>query len=906
MTRLPFAVKEALEQQRIRQEKSIAERLLKDSEERFRTLYNDALVGLYRTNSKGEIMLANKALINMLGFSSFEELAAINLNKSGIGITQERKKFIERIEKEGEIIDLEAVWVCRDGREINVRENAKLIRDSDGKILCYDGTVEDITEKRKAEKELISSLSILNASLDSTADGILIVDGKGGIIKWNRKFSDMWKLPDNVLNTHDDNAAINHILNELTDPENFLSIIKELYLDPEKSSFDKLEFKDGRVFDRYSQPQRINQKVVGRVWSFRDVTENVRNQLELHKLSRAVEQNPASIVITDTNGIIEYVNPKMIEVTGYSKEELTGKNPGILSSGETSKDDYKVLWNTIKSGKEWKGEFHNRKKNGELYWESASVSPIKNEKNEITHFLGIKEDITLRKILEAKTFAGEQRYRELFLSNPVPTYVFDTESLVFIEVNDATVLNYGYSKEEFAGMTLMDIRLPEDIPDLYDSVKDLGTHVFYSANMRHRKKDGTVFPVEITSHALPEKNGRKTRLVMTTDITERIKAAEQMKLAKEKAEASDNLKTLFLNNISHEVRTPLNGILGFAEIITQPDLSEEDKTESLSMLHESSERLLNTITNYMDISLLTSGNLSVHKRDFSPGQVLRGVFDYYKDLCDKKKIELFLEIQDELSGLFVKSDPEIFKKICCHLLNNAVKFTEKGSIHYGLHIRGGDLEIYVKDTGIGIGNESLLIVFERFVKEDHGPIKLTEGSGLGLSIAKGMTELLGGNIRVESVQAVGSEIFFTIPLEKNAGTGLSVPGEARPDKIKGKVKILIAEDDETNYFYLNALLTRETSADIIHAHNGREAIELYTSNPDIQLILMDIKMPVIDGLEATRQIKLLNKDIPVIAITAYAMSGDEERVLSSGCNGYLSKPISKKALLEKIAEFITI
>jgi PAS domain S-box-containing protein len=362
MTRLPFAVKEALEQQRIRQEKSIAERLLKDSEERFRTLYNDALVGLYRTNSKGEIMLANKALINMLGFSSFEELAAINLNKSGIGITQERKKFIERIEKEGEIIDLEAVWVCRDGREINVRENAKLIRDSDGKILCYDGTVEDITEKRKAEKELISSLSILNASLDSTADGILIVDGKGGIIKWNRKFSDMWKLPDNVLNTHDDNAAINHILNELTDPENFLSIIKELYLDPEKSSFDKLEFKDGRVFDRYSQPQRINQKVVGRVWSFRDVTENVRNQLELHKLSRAVEQNPASIVITDTNGIIEYVNPKMIEVTGYSKEELTGKNPGILSSGETSKDDYKVLWNTIKSGKEWKGEFHNRKK----------------------------------------------------------------------------------------------------------------------------------------------------------------------------------------------------------------------------------------------------------------------------------------------------------------------------------------------------------------------------------------------------------------------------------------------------------------------------------------------------------------------------------------------------------------
>ena len=177
-------------------------------------------------------------------------------------------------------------------------------------------------------------------------------------------------------------------------------------------------------------------------------------------------------------------------------------------------------------------------------------------------------------------------------------------------------LTYGYSREEFAKMTLRDIRIEKDIPDLLESVKSLDSEAFHSRSMRHCRKDGTVFPVDIVSHELPEKNGKRSRLVMVNDITEQVRAEEKLKLAKEKAEASDKLKTTFLNNISHEVRTPLNGILGFAEIMSQADLSEEDKKASLSMLFESSDRLLNTITNYMDISLITSGTMSLYKKDF--------------------------------------------------------------------------------------------------------------------------------------------------------------------------------------------------------------------------------------------------------------------------------------------------
>jgi CheY-like chemotaxis protein len=390
------------------------------------------------------------------------------------------------------------------------------------------------------------------------------------------------------------------------------------------------------------------------------------------------------------------------------------------------------------------------------------------------------------------------------------------------------------------------------------------------------------------------------------DITDRKNVTEALKLAKDKAETSDKLKTEFLNNISHEVRTPLNGILGFAEIMSEPDLSEEDKKDSLFMLHESSDRLLNTITNYMDISLITSGSLSVHKKDFIPGQVLRRIFDNFNPICFNRHLELTLEIPEKADNLSVNSDPEILHKIISHLMNNAVKFTEKGNISFGYTIFKGEFEFFVKDTGIGIGKESINSVFNRFIKEDRGPSKITEGSGLGLSIAQGMSEVIGGKIRVESEVGVGSCFFLTIPVKEQVETPLSPTPHKDFRKVTNGLLILVAEDDETNFYYLNALLSREIGSKVLHASTGREAIGLFKANPGINLILMDIKMPEIDGLEATRQIKLLKKDVPIIAITAYAMSGDEDKVMAAGCDGYLSKPISRKRLLEKMAEFINI
>jgi CheY-like chemotaxis protein/anti-sigma regulatory factor (Ser/Thr protein kinase) len=254
----------------------------------------------------------------------------------------------------------------------------------------------------------------------------------------------------------------------------------------------------------------------------------------------------------------------------------------------------------------------------------------------------------------------------------------------------------------------------------------------------------------------------------------------------------------------------------------------------------------------------------------------------------------------------LNSDPEICQKILSHFLDNAIKFTEKGAISFGFVHGTEQLEFFVRDTGIGIDVESFSLIFDRFTKENKGSYKVSEGSGLGLSIARGMAEAIGGKIRLESKPGTGTCFYLSMPLKKridklsggNTGEMLSY--------IKSEALILIAEDDDTNFYYLNALLMRETGAKILHAFNGKEAIELFRKHPDIKLILMDIKMPQMGGFEATKQIKLINPSVPIIAITAYAMSGDEDRIISAGFDGYLSKPINKKGLLEKISEFVSI
>jgi PAS domain S-box-containing protein len=782
ITRLPYAVKEALDQLIIKKEKRAADLLLKDTEEKLQSIFSTAPVGIGLLVN-GKLLEVNNTFCEMTGYAKRELIGASIRNIfPALENTEPEKDKTENTDIIKYYPTVETKFTTRDGSILNMILNTAPL-DKNDLSKGFTFTALDISARKQAEKELKSSYSILNASLESTADGILIVDGKGTIIKWNLKFAEMWGIPENVLVLHDDNAAIDHILNKLTDPDKFVETVRYLYDNPEKSSFEKLEFKDGRIFERYSQPQKIDNKVVGRVWSFRDVTDR------------------------------------------YNFEK----------SLRLSEEKYRTIFENVQ----------------DLFFETAIDGTI----------LELSPSIDL--------------------------------------------LSRGsYKRYELIGKSMYDFYSnPHERSELLRQLKEKGSVSDFEITLIN--KDNSHIPCSISCKIWVNDEGRPEKLIGSMrDITDRKKASEALRLGKEKAEASDKLKTTFLNNISHEVRTPLNGILGFAEIMTQLDLSDDEKADSLSILRKSSDRLLNTITNYMDISLITSGSMSFYKKEFIPGHLLGKIYESSEIICTKKNLELILEIPEQCKNLSVISDPEIFEKIISHLLNNAIKFTEKGKITFGFIKKERELEFFVKDSGIGIGKESLEIVFDNFAKEDRGPIKLTEGSGLGLSIAKGMIDILGGKIRVESEIGNGSCFSFTIPYLKDTDMISADKHENKSEKITMEGSILVAEDDETNFFYINSLLTRGIKAKIIHARNGKEALEFFRSYPDISLILMDMKMPEIDGFEATRRIRLINKHVFIIGITAYAMSGDEEKVLEAGCDGYLSKPIDKKSLLDKISEVI--
>lgn len=499
---------------------------------------------------------------------------------------------------------------------------------------------------------------------------------------------------------------------------------------------------------------------------------------QLRRLSMAVEQSPASVVITNTEGEIEYVNRKFCEITGFSNQEVLGENPRILQSGYQGIEFYRELWRTILSGNEWAGELLNKKKNGEMYWESVRISPLVDNAGNIINFIAIKED-----------------------------------------------------------------------------------------------------------------------------ITEKKKILEELILAKEHAEESDRLKTAFLANVSHEIRTPMNGILGFAELLKESDLTGEEQQEYIQVIEKSGARMLNIINDIVDISKIEAGLTTVNIEDVNINGKIEFIYKFFKPEIEGKGIRFIMKNGLQNSDAIIQTDDEKLYAVLINLVKNAAKFTNSGNIEIGYNLvnKGQALpfiEFFVKDTGIGIPKDRHHAIFERFIQADIADSKAFQGAGLGLAISKAYVEMLGGEIRVESEVGKGSEFFFTIPChskipvdsEVAARSGSGTASSIKDCKVSG-LKILIAEDDETSEFYLRSIL-KNFSSSILTASNGLEAVKVCQTNSDIDLIMMDIKMPVLDGYEATKQIREFNDKVIIVAQTAFALLGDKEKAIESGCNDYISKPLN--------------
>ena len=385
----------------------------------------------------------------------------------------------------------------------------------------------------------------------------------------------------------------------------------------------------------------------------------------------------------------------------------------------------------------------------------------------------------------------------------------------------------------------------------------------------------------------------------------RNNAEQDMLLAKEKAEESDRLKSAFLANMSHEIRTPMNAILGFAELLTLPDssLTDEERINYTKLIHNSGNNLLHLIDDIIDISKIEAGQLKIIIKETHINRILKELVVSYneiKKLKGRENVDLILNETALTQDIVLKTDPLRFQQIISNLIDNALKFTEDGFIEFGYHIQSKNfLLFYVKDTGIGIEQNKKQAIFDRFRKLEDDKTRVFRGAGLGLAICRNLVELLGGKIWVESVPGAGSSFYFTIPYIISQ-TNKAYKTEHETYSFDwSKKKILIAEDEPANIIYLEEVL-KPTSAVILKAVNGKQAVEIYKNHPEIDIVIMDIKMPEMDGYEASEQIKKINSLVPIISQTAYAMSDEREKFIKAGINDYLTKPIKPSSLLNII------
>jgi PAS domain S-box-containing protein len=803
---------------------------------------------------------------------------------------------------QGEIYDIEH-RIIRDNEIQWVREKADIEFDAKKKPIQAIGIVQDITERKNIEEALKESEEKYRLIVEHANDGIEITqDDK--IIYSNARFANM----------------LGYTQEEITNVS-FCQIFSDdakIYLNQRQKNRQQGK----HVLNHYETTfltknndvlnVEINYQIIefkGKPATFaiiRDITESKEMEFELRKLSTAVEQSPSQIVITDLNGIFEYVNPKFTEITGYSQEDVEGECPRILKSCVLPLDMYKELWDTILSGKTWKGEFLNIKKNGEKYWENAAITPIVDKEGNPTHFLKVAEDITEWKNIEEALRQSEEKYR-LLVENANDGIIISQEDQ-FIYTNARFAQIMGYNHDELNKISFKAIYTKQGIKDLYErNIKRINGEVlpnYYQTTFR--KKNGVIIQVDVNYQIIYYKNKPATFAIIR-DITKQKEAERALLLALEKAEESDRLKSAFLANMSHEIRTPMNGIMGFSKLLRKKDLSSDKRDMYLNIIDQSSQRMLNIINDLIDISKIESGQMKVDLKETNINDIIKYMFNFFEPECLAKNIKLKIKHPLMDDKAVIHTDQNKLEAILINLLKNAIKFTDKGSIECGYEENGHDLMFYVKDTGIGIPENKTASIFDRFVQADSSMSKPYEGAGLGLSISKAFVEMLGGNLEVSSEFQKGSTFFFSIPYSSidhyTAKVSLHEPKKKKiQPSLKHGINILIAEDDEPSYMYLNILLA-PYAKHVIRAKNGKEAVEMFEANPDIDLILMDIKMPVMDGYEATSKIRTLNTSVIIIAQTAYAFSDDREKIIKSGCNDYLPKPVREDKIAELIAKY---
>ncbi|MBS4001371.1 MAG: PAS domain S-box protein [Desulfobulbaceae bacterium] len=916
---------------------------IKESELKYKTLFDSVPIGLTVADKNGTIIESNKMAEALLGLSAEEQkkrkIDGIEwqiIRSDGSPFPQEEYASVKAL-KENRLVENVEMGIVKNKEEITwINVSAVPFNFTNlGVLVAYN----DITKRKKAENEALKNNQKYQSLVELSNDIIWAVDANGIILEMSPGSLDIYGYkPEELIGKN--------FLDFVPDEQK----LKDRPVVSEGESVKEYDstflHKDGHIV--YLKANSIVEKdkdgkLTKIIGTSKDVTKEVEAKMELRESNRrfekAQEMGKVASFEYDIKTEKYIVSDEGKRIYGYSTEIEAFSADDVwkcIPETERVQQDWIDL---IEKDKPYDIEHEIRPISGPSSKTIRAIAEvIKDADGNPIKVVGFIQDITKQKNAELELqsayqqlqaneqqlrasnqqlAASEQQLRatnqqlqageqKLKLSDRVFNLTLDMFCIAgfdgyFKYLNPSWERILGWTIEELLSKPWLEFVYPEDV-DKTENVKSVivdGKEIYQFEN-RYLCKDGTIRWLSWNSQPFPNEN---IMIGAVRDITESKKIEQELITAKEKAEESDRLKSAFLANMSHEIRTPMNGILGFTQLLLEPDLSSEEKDEFINLVQKSGQRMLNTVNDIVEISKIEAGLVNLIEKETDINDRVEDLTNFFRLEAEKKGLNL---IFDKLfkSEIIILTDQNKLDSILTNLIKNAIKYTDTGTINVGCRQKGTEVEFYVKDTGIGIPAHRQKAVFNRFEQADIADTKVFEGSGLGLAIVKSYVEMLGGVIWVESEVGSGSTFYFTLPIKNNLekkpndDKDISSRNEMARPKVKG-LNILIAEDDEISRHYIS-LIVKDISSEIVEANTGFEAIELCRQNKDVDLVLMDIKMPGMDGYEASRIIREFNKDVVIIAQTAYGLSGDREKAIQAGCNDYISKPIKKDLLLRII------
>lgn len=853
---------------------------------------------------------------------------------------EDRELFIEKLEeaiqKQIDIRDFTYRLIRQDKQTRYVNQYSVPIFEN-GKFIGLRSSIRDITDEqsfnelKKLNTEYLNIIEKLNEAKKSAEESQLLFRRLFNSMEEGVYLHEMmFDLEGNIFNYRiiDGNpASEKHLGINLETAKN--QIATELYKTNEAPFLDRyivvMKSGEAEIFEQYFEPLKkwfrisafkVDETMFATV--FDDISETVNTKNELlknqYKLTEAqkiakighweIDHQKQTLYWSDETYRIFDINSGDIEINynNYLDFVHPDDRQFVISSFTNhlnNKDDFDIMYRILIQNDTIK---HIRNKC------KTHFNTINNPINSIGVLIDVTDQINHQNELKmAKETAEASELKIHTIINSVPDLVWlkDTDG-VFMMCNKSFEEYFGKSKNDIIGRTDYDF-VDKETADFFRKRDRIALQAGKPTINEERVTyaDGHEEFLETIKTPLLGANKKVIGILgIGRKITDRKKTEADLIAAKNKAEESDRLKSTFLSNMSHEIRTPMNGIIGFADLLHKDDIEIEEQKKFVRIIQNSGTQLLRIIDDILEISRLETRQVKAIFENLFLNDMLREIHSIFQVNNQIKNIDfkLHLDLPDNKS--FISTDRSKLSKVLSNLIENAFRYTKQGSIELGYVVENVEIVLYVKDTGIGIAKEKQKYIFERF---RQGDVKLSQrsgGLGLGLSIAKENTELIGGKISVKSEPGKGTTFYVRIPFTQGHNDRQQVTEVLKP-KINNKAVVLVVEDDKINYIFLKTLLNLEPyNITVIHAHDGKKALDVCIERNDISLVLMDIRMPKMDGYETTRQIKKIYKNLPVIAQTAYATNEEKKKAFESGCDDYIAKPIDPELLRVKLAKYL--